>query len=240
MEVPMPRSVFRFAILLTIMLVAGVASTASATYFPPDPDPNGEPSLKHILDTTYGAGNWSQLSSVSTFNSLSGTVGYKYIASYAADSHLFGYSTTTSGALNSGNFTSLFSVTGSPSSRTVSPGDSGTFTVAPGSSLVFVLNDTSHNNYFSTNSGQNTGIDPSNPDHVLAFTVNGMPNTVVLAFEDLTKDEHSDVDYNDLVVQVSFKNDCSPVPVPPSLLMLCLGAGSCAIYRFRLRKRLGQ
>jgi hypothetical protein len=223
-----------FALPLAFLILAGFTSAAPAGYFPPSPDPNGEPSLKQILDSTYGAGHWSQLNGATVWNSVSpGVASYQLIAAYSADVHQFGYSTTTGGSPNSSNFTSLFSVSGSVYSRTVSPSGFGSFSITAGSPFVFVLNNVTTGNYFSSNDLQNLGIDPMNPDHVLAFSVQGEPNTYVLAFEDLTIGEKSDIDYNDLVVQVSMK----PVPEPASLVLIGLGAGTCAIYGWRSRRK---
>lgn len=68
-------------------------------------------------------------------------------------------------------------------------------------------------------------------DHMVTYSVNGRPNTFVVAFEDwdFASDPPSDRDYNDLLVEVRFtRPELLSTPEPQSFLMLASALLICS------------
>jgi len=178
----------------------------------------------NILDTLYGLANVTR---IDDFNApITDQVWYNpdgsaaAEAKYAGQSQNFGYLLGTSG----GSPTSLFTVTGS-----------GYLSGTPSAAIpsfsppkLFRFEDTTGGNTWSSKQADNSG-----DDHMVTFEITGGPSAgnYVVAFEDKPFGS-SDLDYNDLVVEVS---GVSPVPVPGAVL---LGAAGLGLVGWLKRKAL--
>jgi hypothetical protein len=173
-----------------------------------------------ILNTLYGAGNWTAVSPDSLWWQTVSPAGATAIAKYASYSQNFGYMDS------SNNFVSIFSYNGS------------SFGYIPPSSLNATF-DTDHNPFIfadripNINQTWTSLTNSDGVDHMRTFLVtNGAAvGHYVLGWEDLIGG--GDKDYDDFVIEVS---GVKPVPEPATLLLLGAGAAGLCYMRRRQKK----
>jgi hypothetical protein len=205
--------------------VSGGHHSASALMVTPNTNPN-ELSLYQVMDKLYGAGNWTQLDdSVYQRNTNMG-VSYlvNFQAMYAKDTSqlgIFTNQTTYSGLINlSGGQAQPQSIVVTPTMQSSSVG--GFFEWAFKNLDTGVI--------FSENKTKN----PDGLDHLIAFSLNNMPNSGVFAWEDRVG---GDYDYQDAIFQYTWQIVPTPVPEPTTLglfAVACLGVA--AAVRRRMTK----
>jgi len=174
---------------------------------------NAEPSLTEILDTIYGAGNWTQVMQDELWvNPDSG--GAQAQAKFAGSTQNFGYLPGTTG----GSFQSLFDVTtdgylgGTPSA---------VFMQAQTGPLFRFADWPSDQPLWSSQASDNMDGD----DHMRTFLIGAGASAghYVLGWEDVPGG--GDRDYQDVVVEVSGVSPAPAVPVPGALLLAGIGTG---------------
>jgi hypothetical protein len=221
------RGVLASAIATAVAGWCAMIAPASATMISPNLNANnGEPSLYQIMNSTYGAGNWSQYDSATTaYGTNSGvSIGVEARALYASDSSTFGVLQNTT------TFVPVISFNGSLTSQSATILPSMLSTNVGGQFETAFKNDTT-GQYFYSNAAEN----PDHQAHLIEFQILNMPNTYVFAWEDSVG---GDYDYNDLVMQYQFTMDPDPVPEPMTISLLggALLFGSCA-QRYLKRKQ---
>lgn len=168
---------------------------------------NAEPALSEVLDNIYGAGYWEPYDEPDElWRNINGVASAQ--AKYASATQTLGYFPGVVG----GTFQSLFSVTGS---GYLGGSPSATIPVAQtGSIFRFADQPSGYPVWSSLVSDNSDGM-----DHMQTYSITGGPSAgnYVICWEDLPK-ESSDVDYQDLVVEVS-----GVVPEPATFLLLGLG-----------------
>lgn len=203
-------------ITVTVLVVALMVVAAKAAFTPIAPAPFGELNLLGsggILDTFYGLGNLQRISDSFTGDQLweltSGGGSVTAVAKFAGFNQEFGVVPGSSG----GTFMSLFTV-----SADIDPMD------GPGASIPFpptltepfrFANDPSGAPLWSSRQSDNSD---GGLDHMVAWKIGGTGN-FVLAWEDLVG--LGDIDYNDLVVEVS--GAAPATPEPGTLLLIGMG-----------------
>lgn len=198
-----------------LVLVAVVASAlsglsaAAATYTPVNPvgGDGDNTDLAYIMNHFYGAGNYVRVSddSDNTWWQVTTSSGAKVQAKYAGNGNTL-YTATTDGVLDKWVVDGVAGNKGS---------------IAPSVNPFLFADVTSDGssrggNFFVSNAGLNI----NGEDHMVTFQVLNQVDTYVICWEDL-KYGHSDLDFNDLVVQVS---GVTPVPDGASTLALLGGA----------------
>jgi hypothetical protein len=179
---------------------------------------NAEPILSEVLNNIYGAANWTPYNAPDElWKCLNGhATAEARFADYIQD---FGYLPNIAG----GGFQSLFEITatgylgGSPSALFATSQCGTIFRFADKPSIA--SNNTNCTVTYLWSSLVSDNIDGM--DHMQTYVVTGGPSAgnYVLAWEDLPN--LGDVDYQDLVVEVS---GVQPVPEPATVLLLGLGA----------------
>ncbi len=226
--------------LISLFLAACGPVKAGLTTIRSDLNPASEADLTAaggILDTLYGAGNWTQVDdwsgSIHTHgNDLNvylsnaglpvtdqvwtdGIVSSFAKARYAGYTQQFGYTTN----LVTPSYTNVLNVSGS--GYIVS--GSGTIDFAPGTRWAWARTGNLGGTQYSLDS-----LNSDLKDHMVTFQIlNQECNTWVLAFEDLWSFK-SDWDYNDLVIEIR----C--IPAPGAILLG--GIGVCLVGWFRKRR----
>ena len=215
----------RIQLAILGLVTAVVSSHASLTYVN-ETGANGEPTLNTIMTTVYGAANYTRVDdSIDKIWDLMNPTGIASLdAIYAGNSQAL-YTTDLSGNQKAGP---IISVSGG---GYISPG-SATGTIAP-TVNPFLFMDNSPNTsttYWYSDPALNSDL----LDHMVTFAITGGANAgdYVIAFEDLPYAQ-SDLDYNDLVVQVS---GVAPVPeattmIAGVLLLLPLGVSTLRVLR---------
>jgi len=228
------RQIKRIALIGTGVLMATVTSQATLTAVngAPGDEWNLTGSVKGIMDTVYGAGNFTRVddSTDVAWAGLNGVINFKAI--YAGNSQaLF-----TAGLGGSPESTVILSSPGSTAGITPSrDGNIATFTPA---AQPFLFLDKSGGTLAYSDSALSTSL----ADRMVTFAVTGYMNSgsfvafadgphYVIAFEDGT-----DFDFNDLVVEVQ---GVAPVPEPTTmiagaLLLLPFGASALRILRKKI------
>jgi len=203
----------RESIMRKLVLIAVVASAlsglsaAAATYVAPYGSDGPTTGLSTILDGIYGAGHYVRVSDDSD-NTWWQTVkpgGALVQAKYAGNGNTL-YTATTDGVLDKWVVDGVAGNKGS---------------IAPSVNPFLFADVTSDGssrggNFFVSNAGLNI----NGEDHMVTFQVLNQVDTYVICWEDLQYG-HSDLDFNDLVVQVS---GVTPVPDGASTLALLGGA----------------
>jgi hypothetical protein len=220
---------------LTRLLVCGAAGVALLTLLAPVagayqttilPGPELQIfGLSGVIDQLYGWANVTRiddgpLPGDQTFPWLNGGETYAQ-ARYAGANNTFGYFVGSSG----GPFQSLFTVTGGNGFLFGSP-----TAVIPAAAVIrFGLDSTTGYTWSSRESENSDGI-----DHMVAYAINAGPDAgdFVVCLEDRPA-SISDLDYNDMVVQIHAVN---PVPEPATFTLLGMGIFSAGLLR-GLRRR---
>ena len=180
---------------------------------------NAEESLSEILDNIYGVSNWEPYNAPDElWRNIDGLA--KAQAKFAGADQDFGYLPDVTG----GAFQSLFTVTadgylgGNPSSA---------FSIVQTGNIFRFADQPSDYPLWSSQASDNgDGL-----DHMQTYSITGGPSAgnYVIAWEDLPVDD-SDLDYQDLVVEIS---GAHPVPEPATILLLGLG---CLALRKKCRR----
>jgi hypothetical protein len=214
------------ALSLTLALVPG---RAEAVVITPGAS-SGEPGLYQLMNSLYGAGNWTQWDSggVSTFSTANRTFYQSYDVRYASDNAEVGF------LKDNTTFFSTMSVTGSGSGAVATPA-SATITsdmLSTGGNGIasYGLKNTTTGQLYSSDWTKNAdGL-----VHLIMFTITNMPNTFVMAWEDTLGG--GDHDYNDMIVQLVQREGSVPVPEPATLSVIGMALiGMAAIRRRRPR-----
>jgi hypothetical protein len=231
------------ATMLALGLMGGMAlhNPASAIMVTPAHNPNGEPFLYDIMNSTYGAGNYTQLDS--TNGAVGTNVGQSYFVNYqvryAADPGTYGLLT------DNGTFHSLMSFTGGTgplSAGAVATPPTALLSNAALSSWV-PFGSTFTTGFRDTATGATFSSDPSkNADglvHLIMFELTNRSTPNSLTFVGAWKDALGlgDGDYNDLILEwtVTFASDPTPVPEPATLALL--GASCLLLAGARLKSK---
>jgi hypothetical protein len=222
--------IFRRAAIAAVAALLGVSTAplAHAGFTEAAPNQEGEPSqgsiLSHVLGGTFTAnGNnftngsltATQLDDVAEQIWQQPIISAQAVAAFSEDPEIFGFI----GGTGPGNFTPLFTASGTGYDVTGSTGPA----VTPSSyQLARSGTDT-----FSSVSADNSDKDV----HLLAYSITGLPNqapdtrTWMLFWED-TIAQYSDWDYNDLVVKLVTDPPASSDTPPPVLIPLPSAAWS--------------
>jgi len=205
------NKIFSLSVLVLCIAVFGLVSAASA-----------EPSIKEIMDTHYGAGNWTENAITNiTFVQRSYTA-----VTIVVDDHQAGYIDPTGWySVANGSLHQLFSEP--------SPGDFTTFN--PGEEFGLYINSTD-GRFYSQQS-----LNPDREKHARVFTVTAgaKKGAYVVAFEDLINTNwtaEGEPDYNDVVVELTGKDlelipEFTTIAIPVAAIL-----GLVLFYNYRKRK----
>jgi len=174
---------------------------------------DAEPILSEVLNNVYGVGNWELYSAPDEL--------WKYLypetdaeakaqVRIADSTQDFGF---ISGVIGN-TFQSLFNIT---TSGYLSGSPSTTFSAAQTGSIFRFADYPSENPLWSSQVSDNS----DGMDHMQTYSITVGPSAgnYAIAWEDLPE-ESSDVDYQDLVIEVS---GVHPIPEPATILLLGLG-----------------
>lgn len=203
-------------IILALILSAGVAP--GSQYTPILSNPNSEPDLIASLDLIYGPGGYTRVSDNNDqlWKILNNGFSATAVSSFAYGVINFGLCMICDGS-DDITFTPLVVTDGAPLNMSLSPnvivGD-GIYNLFIDSLISDPLYQNDVGRVFSSplwNAG--------NTDHMVTFAVVGMPNTYIIAFEDVlsTANIVQDRDFNDVAIQVT---SLHPVPEPGTLTLL--------------------
>ena len=202
------NKIFSLSVLVLCIAVFGLVSAASA-----------EPSIKEIMDTHYGAGNWTENAITNiTFVPQSYTV-----VTIVVDDHQANYTDATGWYAND-SLHQLFSAPTKGQSTTFNPGEE------------FGLYINSTDGRFYSQQSQN----PDGEKHARVFTVTAgaKKGAYVVAFEDLnsTKWKDGEPDYNDVVVELTGEGlelipEFTTIAIPVAAIL-----GLVLFYNYRKRK----
>lgn len=211
------------------------ASTATATPFTPlFANPGGEPTLLTTLDAIYGSGGYTRISdSLDQYWSGPTVMSAVALSSYAGAEQQFGVCVVCDGSDDQA-FSPSITADGIFSQPLTINGQSSLLISDP--LFRFFNNPSGHaavGRVFS-----DPALNPLGADHLVSFSVNGRPDTFVLGFEDwlFTSDPASDRDYNDLVVEVTFRTS-NVLATPEPATALLLGCGLLLAARLKPKKR---
>lgn len=218
----------------------GLCGPAGAVMVTPGNNPNGEPNLYTIMNSLYGAGNYTQLDS-SAFTSTTNTgqsLYANYEVRYAADPGAYGVRG------GDGTFHSIMSFTGGTgplsSGGTATPA-SGSVTsslltswVPMGGNFSVAYKNTATGDVFSSDSTLNGDGDI----HVILFALNNEPGTFVGGWKDLFG--LGDRDYNDAIIQWTVTAGDPPDPVPEPATTALLGTACLAFGIFNRKRKAGR
>ena len=207
----------RRLVLLAVLVLglSGLSASADTVVLPGPETP-----LTTILNGLYGAGTYVRVSDASDniWWQIVSSAGATVEAKYAGNGNDL-WTATTGGALDNLVVKGVVGATG---------------TIAPSVNPFLFADVTSQG---SSSGGSHfvsdAGLNIKGEDHMVTFKLNNVPNTYVIAWEDLQY-SGSDKDFNDLVVEVS-----GVKPVPDGGLTVALLGGAVALigaFGRKLRK----
>lgn len=203
------------------VLASGSLSAAPIPKFIPLPPP--EPTLQSILDSIYGAGGYSPLAPQQSQFWPGGEVEVSFLASHTLANWNLGFCRVCDGSdLSILTQIVLFGTQA--------------LDLGPVHNVVWVNAATLAAPQIVGTVHSANSLNPSGANHLLAFSVAGQPNTYILAFEDwlFNANPASDGDYNDLIVQVRYRQDPDIIPEPSTLLLT--GGALLALAAARRRR----
>lgn len=203
-------------LLLALVLSVGVAPGAQFTTIMSNPDM--EPDLIASLDLVYGPGGYTRVSDNTDrlWNILNNGFSATAVSSFAYGVINFGLCMICDGS-DDITFTPPVSTDGAPLNLALAPSaviSDGVYNLFT-DSLITDPNFPNQTGRVFSNPILNSG----NLDHMVTFAVVGMPNTYVIAFEDVlsTASIVQDRDFNDIAIQVT---SLAPVPEPGTFSLL--------------------
>ena len=204
------NKIFSLSVLVLCIAVLGLVSAASA-----------EDSIEEIMDTHYGAGNWTE----NAFTEIMFDPQSYTVVTIVVDEHQASYGDPTGWySVANGSLHQLFSAPTKGDSTTFNPGEE------------FGL-------YINSNDGTFYSQQSRNPDgekHARVFTVTAgaKKGAYVVAFEDLNNTKWGGVepDYNDVVVELTGKDlelipEFTTIAIPVAAIL-----GLVLFYNYRKRK----
>jgi len=204
------NKIFSLSVLVLCIAVLGLVSAASA-----------EDSIEEIMDTHYGAGNWTE----NAFTEIMFDPQSYTVVTIVVDEHQASYGDPTGWySVANGSLHQLFSAP--------TKGDSTTFN--PGEKFGLYINSTDGRFY----SQQSRNPDGEKHARVFTVTAGAKKGAYVVAFEDLNNTNWTggEPDYNDVVVELTGEDlelipEFTTIAIPVAAIL-----GLLFFYNYRKRK----